>query len=170
MARLESETGMDRDDSTEDSSKHGKNSVKLSIKHPRLERLYSDWIARLHGRRFPSRADFDPADLVYLWGNLSLLDVLRKPLRFHYRVHATEVARRFDIDLSQKGLDALPYPKLREVLKQRLIQVVAMAVPSVWEGDDIRDDGKLWRVEVLILPLARDGETIDMLMVGIEYF
>ena len=61
---------------------------------PLLQRLYSYWLARKGERRFPERGDIDPLDFPYLLGNILLIDMVRNPLRFRFRVHGTEMTRR----------------------------------------------------------------------------
>ena len=83
----------------------------LELHAPQSRRLYDDWETRRHGRLFPARADFDPLELRYIIGNLSLLDVLRDPLRFRYRVHSTNMAQFLGFDLTGKEIDAAPDPQ-----------------------------------------------------------
>src|SRR5690348_15860588 len=80
-----------------------------------LKRLHDEWRSRCRGRNFPARADFDPAEMGYILGNLSLVEVRRHPLRFFFRVHASNVATRLGFDMSPKLLDEchdLLYPSV----------------------------------------------------------
>lgn len=55
------------------------------LHHPNLVQLFHHWQTMRGTRPMPRRADFDPASLPLLLGNLILVDVLRDPLRFRYR-------------------------------------------------------------------------------------
>jgi hypothetical protein len=136
----------------------------LNIKTPSLQRLYDDWEQKRGQREFPARADFDPLDLKYILGNLSLVDVLRDPLRFRYRIHATNVAERIGDELTGKEVAALTHADHRNRALEHFIQVVQARKPSVHFRHHETIDQRIWNYEVLVLPLSSDGATIDMLL------
>jgi len=141
----------------------------LDIRTPRLQRLYQDWHAWRGERAFPSRRDFDPVDLGYILGKLSLVSVLYEPLRFRYRVHATELAERLGFDLTGKELDALPDRTHRAAVREHFVAVVEHRAPEIRRRDRQRANGRAWRYEALVLPLSGNGETIDMLISAVEF-
>jgi hypothetical protein len=138
------------------------------IVSPRLQRLLHDWEERRRGREFPARADFTPFDLQYILGNLSLLDVTYDPLRFRYRLHASNLAQRMDKEMTNKSIDDIPVPDHAIRVRQHFTEVVERRIPVVYKrggGDsDFRDDFLPADCEVLVLPLSSDGTTINMLM------
>ncbi|MDE2229333.1 MAG: PAS domain-containing protein [Alphaproteobacteria bacterium] len=137
----------------------------LGIRNARLQRLLADWEARRHGREFPARADFTPHDFRYLIGNLSLLDVLYEPLRFRYRVHASNLAQRMGAEMTGKWIDEIPNPRHAAAARSHFAEVIERRAPVVYRRDDqFVTDNLPHDCEVLALPLARDGRTIDMLM------
>src|SRR3984957_4749406 len=85
-------------------------STNLNITSRRLKRLLSDWEGRRRGREFPRRAEFGPLDLIYIMGNLSLLDVSYNPLRFHYRIHGSNLSQRMGKDMTNKSVDEISGP------------------------------------------------------------
>lgn len=141
----------------------------IEIEAPRLRQLYSEWEGWRGSREFPSRADFDPLALKYLMGNLSLLDVHYDPLRFHYRVHATEVTKRLGFDLTGKSLELWPDPAMKAVIHDSFAGVVESRVPTLRRRKITGHDGRPWQYESILLPLAADGVRIDMLMVAFEF-
>jgi hypothetical protein len=137
----------------------------VSIASPRLKQLLSDWESWRRGREFPSRADFSPLDLKYILGNLSLLNVTYNPLRFRYRVHATNLSQRMIKDMTNKSIDDIPVPDHAKLARSHLTEVVQRRVPVVCTHDSqFPDDHLPHDCEVLGLPLSSDGKTIDMLM------
>lgn len=79
---------------------------ELALESATLRRLYGDWEKRRGERTMPARADFDVIDFKYMLGNLNLLDVLREPLRFRFRVHASNAVARLGYDLAGAALSA----------------------------------------------------------------
>ena len=136
---------------------------RLDIRAEKLRRLHRDWDLRRGGRKFPARADFNPWDLKYIVGNLSLIDVLRDPLRFVFRLHATGNAERIGVDLTGKEVAMMPTAKLAARVRAHYELVVATGAP-VAQHRDGRFDERDWDYEVLVLPLSNDGAAINMLM------
>ena len=141
----------------------------LDIRSPSLQRLYQDWKERQRGRAFPARADFDVLDLGYIIGNLSLLDVRYDPLRFRFRLHASGVTERVGYEMTGKFVDELPTREMREMVRRHYEAVVERRAPIVEVRARQIVDDRMLPCEVLALPLAADGSTIDMLMSGVVW-
>ncbi|WP_428249009.1 PAS domain-containing protein [Ferrovibrio sp.] len=138
----------------------------LRVRHPGLQHLLTDWRIWRGARRYPGRADVQPERLRYLLGNLFLLDVVPQQdalPRFRYRLFGSNVARFRGYDLSNRFLDEHPDSSLGETAR-RAYAMVALHGRPLWV-DLIDAHASLGsRFEGLILPLASDGETIDMLL------
>lgn len=139
-----------------------------AIQNPLLRDLYAHWEARRGGRRYPSRADFDPVELRALLGNIILIDVLREPLRFRFRLHGTRLAERVGYDLTGRMLDDLPDPEFREVARASFTAVAESGEPLIARRNRRLDSQRL-RYETVMLPLSNDGRTVDMLLVALLY-
>ena len=149
-------------------------SAAPTVESPILQRLLADWQVRRRGRLLPSRGDFDPLDLKYVLGKLLLVDVLGpdvagRPLQFRYRLVGTELAARVGVDLTGRTLDDYPSPEYREFMRRRYTQTVEERRPLSSVQTRLVVDNQVRRYEALLLPLAADGETVDMLMIGIVY-
>jgi len=142
----------------------------LELKTPMLRQLYEDWDERRRGREMPARADFDPLDLKYCIGNLSLIDVAGDPPRFRFRIHASTVAGVMGFDLTGKNLDAMPDMEYRRMVADHYNEVLAVRGPVAKCRNRQMTDQHIWNCEVLVLPLSADGKTIDMLMSGFVWF
>jgi hypothetical protein len=130
--------------------------------------LYADWKTRRRGRLFPARADFDPLELRYIIGNLSLLDVIRDPLRFRYRVHSTNMAEWLGYDLTGKDIDMSPKPGRGTEIKDHFARVVESGEPLARVHEWLGGNHRTLKHEALVLPLASDGITIDMIMSAVS--
>ena len=140
-----------------------------AIEAPLLKQLYADWQARRRGRTMPAREDFDPLDLKYILGKLLLIDVLQRPPHYRFRLVGTELVVRSGVDLTGKTLDDYPDPEYREFMRQRYTAAVVARCPLSSIQTPLVVDNRIRRYEALLLPLAADGETVDMLMIGIVY-
>ena len=140
-----------------------------TVESPLLQRLLVDWEARRRGRTLPGRRDFDPLDLKYILGKLLLVDVERAPLRFRFRLVGTELAARSGVELTGRTLDDYPSPEYREFMRRRYTQTVEERRPLSSVQTRLVIDNQVRRYEALLLPLAADGEIVDMLMIGIVY-
>ena len=134
------------------------------IEHPILQRMYRYWDAKRGGRRYPSRADIDPMDFKFALGRVSLVDVLRDPLRFRYRIVATQLTEHLGYEMTGKLADEIPEPDVRDYTILGYTRAVA-AESAVHDAGEIVVDRRRWTMESLFLPLSTDGSTIDMLLV-----
>ena len=136
----------------------------IEIKSPKLRQLYDDWNSRRHGREFPSRADFDPLELKYVLGTLSLVDVLRDPLRFRYRFHGSTMADLIGTNMTGKFLDEMTDRRYYEKANATFREVVKSRAPFGGSYRRFVTDLRTWDYDVLVLPLSGDDKTIDMLI------
>lgn len=138
-----------------------------ALTNPALRRLHAEWEARCRAPGFPSRADFDPAAMKYVIGNLSLVEVRRHPLRFYYRVHASNIAARTGFDMTRKFLDQNPDARHRALILDHYLRTLDERRPIAARRAQMAiDKMTILDCEALALPLAHDGENIDMLMTG----
>ncbi len=141
----------------------------LEVRSPLLKRLHDDWDRRRNGREFPSRADFDPLELRYLVGNLSLIDVSHDPLRYRYRLHGTNIADRARFDLTGKEVADVPDLKWRKGLSDHFQRVIEQRRPVAILFKHAMTDERTWNCEALALPLSSDGKVIDMLITSVVW-
>jgi len=141
---------------------------ELGIERPKLRRLFRDWSERRRGRPMPSREDFEVLDLSYILGDLNLLDVLYEPLRFRFRVHGTNAVARLGFDLTGKTIDGYPDADYRRIVREYLTAVVQSKAPKRIVRDPYRVRDRVLRWEGLILPLSADGNTVNMILVGLS--
>ena len=139
------------------------------IRHADLRRLYDYWLSRHRGELLPGRQDLNPADFKFALGVVTLIDVLYEPQRFRFRLIGSVMAQRMGWDLTGKMVDEVPDAEYREGLLAAYRQMVADRQPSTTLYERLID-GKPRRFEVLRLPLASDGKTIDMLLLCPMYF
>lgn len=142
------------------------------VSHPDLLRLYDDWRAGAPAGRLPARADIDVMALDYMLGHLILVDVLDDgggaAARFRYRLIGADLAATLGLEMTGRTLDEHPDPTFREVAKRVYATVAAAGRPTAARRDSIID-GRVRRYEAIHLPLAADGRTVDMVLVGMRF-
>lgn len=139
--------------------------VRAAINEPRLLQLLDYWLSKCAGGRLPARADVDPLEMRFILGNLILVDVLRDPLRFRYRLVGVNIGVNLGFKSTGGMLDQHPDPTFRRVAMEHYSQVATFGLPLAVRHNTTMD-GRIRRYQVLLLPLARDGRTVDMVMAG----
>ena len=143
-----------------------------ALSDQRLLALYIYWSGKRGQRAMPCRADIDPGDVRALLPHILLIDVLEGGADFRYRLVGTEIERHigrpitgrlFSETLNGEYLDYICS------LHQRAIVEVA----PVYSENDFNDRrsgfglvADFKRAYRLMLPLSRDGTTVDMLLCG----
>lgn len=131
-----------------------------------LRRLVAHW-SRIRGqRRMPARADFDPLDVRYALGYISLIEVHRDPLRFYFRLDGSKQVDLFGVDCTRRFLDeAVPADHVA-LATASFSTVVERREPSYLRRQVALHE-RLIEYEVVILPFSNDGARVDLLMTGI---
>lgn len=96
-------------------------------------------------------------------GNVSLIDVLDDPLRFRFRVIASNIEARFDRALTGTYVDDLPEPEHARLWDKVYRTVLRTGKPQTYVGRAVEDGvERLYRAT--IWPLASNHQDIDMLL------
>jgi hypothetical protein len=138
--------------------------VEIASQDDRLLRLYRYWNDRRGELRFPPRASIDPVDFPYALGRVSLVEVQRNPLRFRYRLVGTLLTEHLGYEMTGKYVEDIPEPSMREFTRSFYERALERQAP-LHEAGMALIERYSWQHEVLLLPLASDGETIDMLLI-----
>jgi hypothetical protein len=133
--------------------------------HPKVRWIHEYWRDRRPAPdRLPGRQHIDPADFPRLLENIWLLDVLGSPPRFRFRLIG-EMPRRFGVPAKVGDfIDQAPGAESPGALRE-LFAAVAERQPCWFRGPPtLRHESQIAELERIILPLARDGEQVDMML------
>jgi hypothetical protein len=131
-----------------------------------LRRLVAHW-SRIRGqRRMPARADFDPLEVRYALGYISLIEVHRDPLRFYFRLDGTKQVDLFGVDCTRRYLDQAMPPDHVALATASYTDVVRRGEPSCFRRQIAFHERPI-EYEAVILPFSKDGGRVDLLMTGI---
>jgi hypothetical protein len=141
--------------------------------HPRLAALYRYWRSLHEGAGLPARRDLDPSAIREQLPTMWMLDVVREPLRFRYRLIGTRIREANDRDLTGLWLDeAHPTVAAQADGFARFRQVAIEGRPSWRRGAPTlflaRRDFR--SIENLFLPMASDGHTVDLILANTVFY
>jgi len=134
---------------------------------PRIATNHAYWRRiRPAGAPLPGRQHFDPAAVPRLLPTIRLYDVFRNPWRFRYRLMGSELARILGRDLTGQWFDAGPRGSRSWRSYEDLMFVAAGSGLSYHRGFPIFSAAEKDHLtsERILLPLARDGTTVDILL------
>jgi hypothetical protein len=134
--------------------------------------LVKVWSQNLDGHRVPRWQAFEAQRLSAMQENLSFLDVVPSPdggMRFLIRFHGETIRRAYGSpDGRGRYLDEIVTPGTCSSGIAPYEKAVRDALP-VYTILDVTDrQGRLVHAERLLLPFARDGETVDRILAAFE--
>jgi hypothetical protein len=139
------------------------------IADPLIRRFVEYWRKKCGDACCPARADIDPLDFRYVLGDVALIEVQRAsagsphPWAFRYRLFGANIVEHDGYDLTNKTLEEMPEPELREIVRETWTEVCENCTP-VYYRRDMMLDHRSRRYEVVVMPLSGNGCDLDMLI------
>lgn len=139
---------------------------------PEFAALYDYWRGKCREGRLPARRDIDPLDLPRsMLPNILLLDVERGAgaPRFRVRLAGTGFAALLGREFTGRYFDEVgPAHQMAPVL-DALATLVATRRPAFLAGPMVRPNRDHVWLKRFALPLAEDGETVDMILASFRW-
>jgi hypothetical protein len=137
--------------------------------NPSVRRFFEYWLKIMPPDGLPGRQHFDPLDIAPVMPRVWILDVVREAarLRFRYRLVGTKEVETLQREVTGQWLDEVQ-PHLRERPNgfDRFIHMVDQGQATYRTGRVRFTHHRDHRiVENCMVPLARNGETVDMIAV-----
>ncbi len=120
-----------------------------------------------HGQ--PGRQHVRPEDMVPFLSHVILIDVLRDPLDFRYRVVGSYYWEFWQSNPTGKRMSEVPGQGPGSRIWQRLEGVVRNKRPVSTDIPYVGPKRNIFTAEDCVMPLAGDGVHVDMIMVTCEY-
>lgn len=129
-------------------------------------KLYQLWQSKRSGDRLPARKDFDVLELGPWMGDIGLVDIIRgDTVRFRFRLIGTNFSWLQGCDITGRFADEV-FDDASAYVVEEYEEVVRTGQP-LFRQRPIRTKklGAKLLYRKVIMPLAADGTTVDMLMV-----
>jgi hypothetical protein len=138
--------------------------------HFTIRALYDYWISIHPPAGLPGRQHVDPTAIPGLLSHLFMVDVCRHPLRFKYRLIGTGFVRLIGRDLTGHYLDEA-HPDFHGLILRQYTEAAEQRRAAYRKGPIkyVRPDKQYLGMERLIVPLARNGVDVDMILGGVVY-
>ena len=129
--------------------------------------FYDYWTGLRCDRAMPACTDVDPSKIPpEFLPNLMLIDVLRAPLSYRYRLIGAQVVAATGEDRTGQAFENVGFFKANPVVLEQYNCVSRTGRPlHSLEPFTNFATGATYDVDRLLLPLSSDGRTVDMLMV-----
>ncbi len=134
-----------------------------------LSLVYDYWQKIRGDKLMPSRADFSPASIVVCLPNLVLIDVLRDPLDFRYRLIGTKVDYHSRHYHTGQRISEIPERANPNQVWKNLVAVSESKKPSGRMIPYVGPHKEFLETRQITLPMSSDGENVDMILLAIDY-
>lgn len=141
----------------------------LDIRSPILRQGLAYWNEKRAQRMMPARADIDPMEIIPILPHVILLDVLRDPLDFRYRLIGTVTEDHMAEPYTGRRFSEISHQRAPSRIWSCCEQVVQDPRPLRSDIPYIGPKRDFTALEDIMMPLAADGETVDMIFVVVEY-
>ena len=126
------------------------------IPWPEGRHLYNLWQQKSKDGKLPARADFNPNELKSILPYIALVDIQQEPLDISIRLVGSYITNISKTDKTGQKMDIMA-DRYTWLIENKKPYFLSKIVPE-WAPVDYRD------YNILTLPLAADGETVNMAM------
>src|SRR5260221_4271470 len=133
--------------------------------NPWLVQFFDYWLSIRPRNRLPGRQHFDPLDIPLIMPRVWILDVLRAPLRYRYRLAGTKEVETLQREVTGKMFDEV-HPHLRGQGEAfgRLDEMAQTGIATYRRGPVVAVDHKKHLTLANNMgAFGRDGKTSDMM-------
>jgi hypothetical protein len=133
--------------------------------HSATRQLYEYWLSIRPPDVLPGRQHVDPAAIRALLPYVFIVDVSRQSLRFRYRLVGTAYCELMGCDLTGAYFDEV-HLGFTGAIRDQYIAAVEQHRPAYRKGRAMhtREDRRWPMVERVIVPLAKNGIEVDMIL------
>jgi hypothetical protein len=141
-------------------------SLAAQLSHPMMRRFFDYWGGKARDGRLPGRQDIDPLDIPELLPHIAMYDVVRDAdrLRFRIRLLGTANVQLMGSDCTGEFLDEQMNAQDGARVAASYRSVAEEGRPHYWRSFLVTPGREHVHYERLLLPLAADGRTVDVLV------
>ncbi|MCE9649899.1 MAG: PAS domain-containing protein [Parvibaculum sp.] len=134
----------------------------------KLQQLLQYWQGKRKPGHIPSRKDIDPIEIPRLMPDVALVDVLRDPLDYRYRLAGTNMVEMTGYDRTGMRMREFFTPEAIAATEILIARLIETREPIAFEGKMFWIEENYRRFQAIVLPLATDGRTVDMAIMGLN--
>jgi hypothetical protein len=133
--------------------------------HPKIRKIYDYWRYIHPASGLPGRQHLDPLDIPDLLPHIRLIDVVGDPPRFRVRLCGDRIRAYFGSPQQDRFFDEMFPSFTSRASYVAFMNAIVTGEPS-WDAGacDLNPAKVFMPMERIVLPLAADGRTIDMLI------
>jgi hypothetical protein len=135
------------------------------IASPHGRRLYRHWLDLRGDGEMPGRHAFDPFDVPWILGDLSLIEIVSGDYLF--RVDGSRAVEFFGSEMTGKRLSQYPDPARVGHIRRSYDTVVAGRAPHVWLRDALVH-GKRRTLEQVLVPFASGAGEVSHIAISLD--
>jgi len=142
--------------------------LRGALTSPLLRQVLAYWEGKRGRREMPARRDIDVVEIPRLLPHIILIDVLRDPLDFRYRLIGSGVREILRRDYTGKLFSEIPGKGRNSIIWGNCERVVATRRPFSRTPPYVGPKQDVQPHENLLLPLSENGVTVDMILYAID--
>jgi hypothetical protein len=140
-----------------------------TLNAPRLREAYLYWDAKRRDRLMPTRSDIDPVEIPRLLPYVILIEVVREPLDFRYRLIGTQARDIMRQDFTGKCFSEIRGKGKESALWYGCEAVVRSKAPISEKTPYVGPERFLRNCENVLLPLSNDRVNVTMIFKVISF-
>ncbi|TNE40054.1 MAG: PAS domain-containing protein [Alphaproteobacteria bacterium] len=140
------------------------------IQTPVLIDLINYWGVIRKNRPIPLRQHFNPVDIPQCLRHIILIDVLDERPRYYIRLAGSVVNPAFPHAANGQFIENVLHEEDRQEVLAQYERSVKQAAPTYKKSTVKVPSGRRLAYERIILPMSGDGEKVDKLITGINFF
>ena len=141
-----------------------------NLKSPITQAALDYWQGVRGDRTMPMREDLVLNEMIGFLPNLILLDVLREPLDFRYRLIGTRIEEFMAEPYTGRRLSEIPHQAPPSAIWSNCERAVEAAAPVLDDTPYVGPKKDIVTPEGLLMPLSGDGVEVGMLLVAVDFF
>jgi hypothetical protein len=141
-------------------------SLPSDAQDPRFREFFIYWQRKAPDGRLPGRQHIDPLEIPRLLSHIALYDVVRvaDDFRFRVRLVGTGVTAALGADNTGRFIDEVMDAEPYKPLHAAYSQLARHHTPQYWQRNVPFANRDFLAIQRLGLPLAADGNTVDMII------
>ncbi len=140
--------------------------AKQKYDSPKIDKFLAYWRSKCRNGLLPGHGDIDPVEVPDLLSALSIVEVVGDgdSDRFRFRLFGTDHVEHNGKDFTGSFMDEIFEPEDAEAIAETYRHIVATGKPHFWRSHVRLPGREFLRYRRLMLPLAADGKSVDMLI------